>query len=186
METSNTRREDVFVVFVVVKCGGDERKGRRPFVGRFFSSGDVNVFPPSAPQQQKQREEQLIVCCCCRRRLLPTSSPSSRPLKRKPVVILVVTPRAVVGREEATTEENIRLFVFFDERAALCLCLSFFDANCEDLFFFALFCFFFVWVVSQKNKISSLHLYTINARCLFCGSLLFKNTTTNNNNNKKN
>ena len=175
METSNTRREDVFVVFVVVKCGGDERKGRRPFVGRFFSSGDV-VFPPSAPQQQQQRS----------RRLLPTSSPSSRPLKRKPVVILVVTPRAVVGREEATTEENIRLFsFFFYERAALCLCLSFFDANCEDLFFFALFCFFFVWVVSQKNKISSLHLYTINARCLFCGSLLFKNTTTNNNNNNK-
>ena len=31
--------------------------------------------------------------------------------------------------------------------------------------------------MSQKNKISSLHLYTINARCLFCGSLLFKNTT---------
>ena len=152
METSNTRREDVFVVFVVVKCGGDERKGRRPFVGRFFSSGDVNVFPPSAPQQQKQREEQLIVCCCCRRRLLPTSSPSSRPLKRKPVVILVVTPRAVVGREEATTEENIRLFVFFDERAALCLCLSFFDANCEDLFFLLFFAFFLCGLCLRKTK----------------------------------
>ena len=154
METSNTRREDVFVVFVVVKCGGDERKGRRPFVGRFFSSGDVNVFPPSAPQQQKQREEQLIVCCCCRRRLLPTSSPSSRPLKRKPVVILVVTPRAVVGREEATTEENIRLFSFFFMKGLLCLCLSFFDANCEDLFFFCSFLLFFcVGCVSEKQNI---------------------------------
>ena len=150
METSNTRREDVLVVFVVVKCGGDERKGRRPFVGRFFSSGDVNVFPPSAPQQQKQREEQH--CCCCCRRLLPTSSPSSRPLKRKPVVILVVTPRAVVGREATT--ENIRLFVFFLMKGLLCL--SFFDANCEIFFFLLFFAFFFVGL-SNKIIVTFIH-----------------------------
>ena len=54
-------------------------------------------------------------------------------------------------------------------KGLLCLCLSFFDANSSGSFFFALFAFFFVscvWVVSQKNKISSLHLYTERALSL--------------------